>query len=162
MKQQLFSAYGAARVLEVDRETITRAVRGLQPDGHERGQPRWRLARIAEVLNAKRGKGSADDVSHDLQVRFDDLEVRFDAVQSAPTLEGRRKLARPFFRLLAEVEDAMRADGKRGGEDPRLTGLRCAEHTRLYVATLRRVLGWSFDEVWAAFMKADTRMREDV
>ena len=25
----------------------------------------------------------------------------------------------------------MRADGKRSGEDPRLTGLRCAEHTRL-------------------------------
>jgi hypothetical protein len=161
MKQRLFSAYGAARVLEVDRET-TRAVRGLAPDSHERGQPRWRLARIVEVLNAKRGRCADPEVGHDLQVKFDDLETRYDAIQNAPTLAERRKLARSFFRFLAEVESAMRADGKRSGEDPRLTGLRCAEHTRLHVATLRHALGWNFDEAWREFMKADPGVREDV
>jgi hypothetical protein len=129
---------------------------------HERGQPRWRLARIVEVCNAKRSRSSADDISHDLQAKFDELEAQHDAIQNAPTLAERRKLARSFFRFLAEVESAMRADGKRSGEDPRLTGLRCAEHTRLYVATLRHALGWNFDEAWREFMQADPRMREDV
>jgi len=163
MKHQLYSAYGAARALERDRQTIERVTRDLVPDAHQKGQPRWRLARIVEALNAKAARAKPDpDISHDLQAKFDELEAQHDAIQNAPTLEDRRSLARSFFRFLAEVESAMRADGKRGGEDPRLTGLRCAEHTRLYVATLRHALGWNFDEAWREFMKADPRMREDV
>jgi hypothetical protein len=162
MKHQLYSVYGAARALERDRQTIERVVRDLVPDAHEKGQPRWRLARIVEVLNAKRSKGNADDVSHDLQAKFDDLETRYDTVRNAPTLRERRKLAPPFFRFLVEVEDAMRADAKRSGEDARIIGLRVSEHTRVYVATLRQALGWNFDETWDEFMKADPRRSHDV
>jgi hypothetical protein len=156
---QLVSAYAASRLLERDRQTIERATRGLEPDGFEKGKPRWRLARIVDALNARGGRsnGSAGAVNYTLERRFDQLEERYEAVQAAPTLGERRHLAAGFFVFLAETEDAMRADARQSGEDPRLTQLRCAEHTRVYLATLRHALGWNFDEVFAEFMNADRR-----
>jgi len=89
--------------------------------------------------------------------------ARYDAVRTAPTLEKRRKLARAsFFPFLATVESAMYADAKRAPrEDPVITGLRVAEHTRLNVWTLRDALGWNRDEAWTEFLKADPRGRDD-
>ena len=164
MSGQLVSAYAASRLLERDRQTIERAVRGLEPDGYQAGKPRWRLARIVDALNARaaRNNGTTASVNHDLERKFADLEARYDAVQTAPTLEQRRKLARAFFSFLAQVEDAMYADAARSGEDRRMTSLRVAEHTRLHVATLRHALGWNFDEAWAEFMKADPRVSDDI
>jgi hypothetical protein len=160
---QLVSAYAASRLLERDRQTIERAVRGLTPDTFQNGKPRWRLARIVDALNARGGRNyrPSDAVNHDLERRFAELEQRYDAVRTAPTLEERRRLARAFFAFLAETEDAMYADARRSGEDPRLTSLRVAEHTRLHVATLRHALGWNFDEAWAEFMKADHRVYDE-
>lgn len=149
---KLFSAYGAARALEVDRETITRAVRGLEPDGHERGQPRYRLARIVEVLSARKGRSSAPDDA--LQARFDQLDALDARVGTADTLDQRRKLARALFAKLVDVERAMRADGLRSGEDARLTGTRADEHTRVFLATLREPCGWSFEEMFDEFNSA--------
>jgi hypothetical protein len=60
---------------------------------------------------------------------------------------------------VADMEGAMLADAKRGGEDPRTTELRIAEHTRINVLTLREALGWNSDEVWQEFLKAD-RVRD--
>jgi hypothetical protein len=53
----------------------------------------------------------------------------------------------------------MYADAGRSGEDPRVTHLRVAEHTRQNV--LRDVLGWNSDETWAEFLKVDLRVRDD-
>src|ERR1700688_176974 len=100
--KQLFSAYGAARVLEVDRETITRATRGLAPDGFERGQPRWRLSRIVEVLNARQAtKSGNSQVDGALLSYFDRLDALDARVRAAPTLEARRTLGPELFPVLA-------------------------------------------------------------
>ena len=46
------------------------------------------------------------------------------------------------------------SDGRRTGEDARLTGLRCDEHVRVFLATLREVCGWGFEEVFEAYSRA--------
>jgi hypothetical protein len=143
---QLFSAYGAARVLERDRQTIERAVRGLAPDAYERGKPRWRLARIVEALSPRnsRASPSADQAVQD---RFDQLDALDARVRSAPTLDERRTLVRELFVVLRDTERAMRDDARRSGEDARLTGLRCEEHVRVFLATLREPCGWDFERI---------------
>jgi hypothetical protein len=144
--KQLFSAYGAARVLEVDRETV----RGLAPDGCERKQPRWRLARIVEALSQRTGRASpsTDQALQDRFARLDALDAR---VRAASTLEQRQKLARELFVMLQDVDRAMRDDARRSGEDARLTGLRCEEHVRAMLATLRGPCGWNFEEMLGKF-----------
>ena len=164
MSGQLVSAYAASRLLERDRQTIERAVRGLTPDTFQKGKPRWRLARIVERLNerAAHNARSSAAVNYDLERRFAELEQRYDAMRAAPTLDERRALARTsFFPFLAEVESEMYSDARRSGEDPRVTALRVAEHTRLNVFTLRDVLGWTHEQAWAEFMKADPRVCGD-
>jgi hypothetical protein len=151
--KQLFSAYGAARVLEVDRETITRAVRGLAPDGFERQQPRWRLARIVEALSQRNGRASLS-ADQALQDRFDQVDALDARVRAAPTLEQRRELVRELFVVLRDTDRAMRDDARRSGEDARLTGLRCEEHTRVFLATLREPCGWTFEKMLAAYNAA--------
>jgi hypothetical protein len=161
MSGQLVSAYAASRLLERDRQTIERAVRGLTPDAYQNGKPRWRLARIVDALNARAGR-NRNAVDHDLEKQFAELEQCYDAVRAAPTLDERRALARTsLFPFLAQTESAMYADAKQSGEDPRLTSLRVAEHTRLNVWTLRDVLGWNRDEAWSEFMSADPRAHDD-
>jgi hypothetical protein len=156
---KLFSAYGAAQALEKDRQTIERAVLDLTPDGYEGKSPRWRLARIVDRL--ARNNGADVTASHDLQRKFAELEAQYNGIQNAPTLAERRKRARAFFPFLAEVESAMYADAKRHGEDPRMTHLRVAEHTRLNLFTLRQALGWTSDKIFAEFLKADPRVHDD-
>jgi hypothetical protein len=48
-KAMLVSENKAAELLERDRQTVKRALRGVAPDGHERGSPRFK---IATVMNA--------------------------------------------------------------------------------------------------------------
>jgi hypothetical protein len=148
--KQLYSAYRAARELELDRETITRATRGLAPDGFERGKPRWRLARIVEALTRRSG-GSPPSVDPALQAQFDRLDALDARLRAAPTLEQRRKLAHELFVMLQDVDRAMRDDARRSGEDARLTGLRCQEHVRTMLATLRGPCGWNFEEMLGEF-----------
>jgi hypothetical protein len=157
----LFSINKAASLLERDRATLVRALRRVKPDGTERGQPRYTMRAIVAAL-AEHGAGNnGATINHDLERKFAELEAMYDGVQSGPTLAERRKRARAFFAFLAEVESLMYIDAKRCGEDPRMTALRVAEHTRVNVVTLRHALGWNSDEVFAEFNKADPRLHDD-
>jgi hypothetical protein len=55
MTTRLFSVNATSETLEVDRRTITKALRRVKPDGEERGQDRWRLATILKALDALPG-----------------------------------------------------------------------------------------------------------
>lgn len=60
-KDQLLSAFGAATLLEKDRQTIVRALRDVAPDGHERGgEPRWKLSTILKALETPRAGKSQE------------------------------------------------------------------------------------------------------
>jgi hypothetical protein len=154
--KQLISAYGAARLLERDRQTIERAVRGLAPDAIERGQPRWRLARIVEALNERAARNNGERPQHDpgLQARFDHLDALDAQVRAAPTLQKRRQMAREFFPVLADTDRAMRDDARRSSENPELTGHRCDRHLQTLLWTLREPCGWTFEEMLAEYNSA--------
>jgi hypothetical protein len=154
--KQLISAYGASRLLERDRQTIERAVRGLAPDAIERGQPRWRLARIVEALTARVARNNGDRPQHDpaLQARFDQLDELDARVRAAPTLQKRRQMARELFPVLADTDLAMRDDGRRSGEHPELTGHRCDRHLQTVLWTLREPCDWTFEEILAEYNSA--------
>ena len=153
----LFSVNKAADLLERDRQTLVRALRHVEPDGTERGRPRYSMPTILAALDAHQGRvRGAGVVSHDLERRFAELDRRYDAVRAAPTVDERRELARvSLFPFVAAVESAMYADARRSGESPRSASLRIAEHTRLNVLTLREALGWNTNEVWAEFLRSD-------
>ena len=58
-EQKLFSINGAADLLERDRATISRAVRAVPADGHDKaGHPKWRMASIVQALNQSGGGAS--------------------------------------------------------------------------------------------------------
>lgn len=162
--KNLFSINKAADLLERDRQTLVRALRHIEPDGIERGQQRYTMRTITDALAAHEGRaktGTDDDgISRDLRAKFDELDRQYRAVQNGATLVERRKLVREFFSGLAGVEAAMYSAAKRDREDHRAASLRIAEHTRLQVLTLRDALGWTCDEVWVEFMKADHRGRD--
>jgi hypothetical protein len=59
MTTPLFSINAAAETLEVDRRTVTKALRRTKPDGKERGQDRWRLKTILTALDQLPGSTGA-------------------------------------------------------------------------------------------------------
>ena len=139
--KQLVSAYGASRLLERDRQTIERAVRGLAPDGYEGKSPRWQLARIVEALNARHAsKSNKSEIDTALQRQLDRLDELDARLRSAPTVQQRRELARELFPILAGVDRLMREDAKRSGEPAELTGYRCAAHAQHGARDPARVL----------------------
>jgi hypothetical protein len=54
-----FSINAAAEVLERDRRTITKALRHMEPDSKQKGQPRWRLRTILDALDELPGSSNA-------------------------------------------------------------------------------------------------------
>jgi hypothetical protein len=107
-------------------------------------------ARVVEALSDRRGgrTSASDRALEDRFARFDALDAK---VRAAKTLDGRRSLARELFALLADVDRMMRDDARRSGEDARLTGLRCDEHLRVFLATLREVCGWNFEQMMSEY-----------
>src|SRR6476619_7419743 len=73
---KLISAFGAADMLELDRQTVRRALRQVSPDGYEKNQPRWRMKTIIAAVDRHLGRnrvGSAPDQTA-LQVLFDQFD----------------------------------------------------------------------------------------
>jgi hypothetical protein len=56
-KDELLSVNKAADLLEKDRQTIVRALRGVEPDGIEMKQARYKLSTIMKALEAPRPSG---------------------------------------------------------------------------------------------------------
>jgi hypothetical protein len=157
MKHQLYSAYGAARALERDRQTIERAVRGLAPDGFERDQPRWRLARIVAALARNKGE---PPVNAQLAALFDQLDSVDAEMRNIASLERRRRIAREqLLPLLGRVDAAMRADSKANGEPEMMTELRCDKHLQLFLIGLgkeaTRGCDWPLEEAYREFYGND-------
>jgi hypothetical protein len=163
---KLFSAFGAAQALEKDRQTIERAVRGLAPDGFERGQPRWRLSRIIEVLNSRYGKGEKAPMNAVLRDLFDRRDDADAAMRVVGALEDRRRFARDkLIPLLRQVDAAMRADGKAGGEPEIATALRVDRHTQLFLAGLGSATtqgcDWPLEHAYREFNGSPNRAMDE-
>src|SRR5712664_1497446 len=58
---QLFSINAASLALERDRRTLVRAMAGVEPDGHQNKQPRWKLSSIVFALTGHEARIAAQN-----------------------------------------------------------------------------------------------------
>jgi hypothetical protein len=119
----LFSVNKAADLLERDRATLVRALRHIKPDGHERGQARYRLRTITDALAAHeaRNNGSSHselgrrrsrlgEIADELEQTHEELDARRAQIKKLPTLVSKQPIARTamkvFERLSALYDEA--------------------------------------------------------
>src|SRR5947208_842227 len=136
---KLFSAFGAADLLEKDRQTVRRALRHVAPHGFEGKNPRWRLPTIIAALDAHlgRNKGGLPPMNARLADLFRKLDDADAAMRKIASLEGRRRVVRErLLPLMRQVDAAMRLDGRASGEPEMMTELRCDKHLQLFLIGL--------------------------
>jgi len=149
---KLFSAFGAADLLERDRQTVRRALRHVPPDGYERKQPRWRLKTIIDAVDAHLGRNTTATApaGSTLQVQFDQFDGGCRNLDMMPDLKARRSEAHRLIALLVELDRAMRADARARREDELRASLRCDQHFRLAMRNFEQPCGWTQEQCWAA------------
>jgi hypothetical protein len=146
---KLFSAFAASTLLERDRQTITRALRSTPPDGKERGAPRWKMSTIVDALEAHgRANGNGTNAGADpgLAAAYAEFDVKFAAMEAAPTLERRRKLARKLGPLVSSIDHQLRAHGRAIGVGDELADYRAQEIWRLTLLGFEKPCLWSRSE----------------
>jgi hypothetical protein len=115
-----FSINAAAELLERDRRTIARALRGV-PAEHKDGQghERWRLPAILDALSASgRGAGANTAVIDEILSASEAVESLLQRLRAADSTETARKLLREEGHHIGALDSAL---GKG------LTGLRPAQ-----------------------------------
>jgi hypothetical protein len=135
--------------LEVDRSTLVRALRDIEPDaGSETSRPTYKILTAVNALAAQRAKNPRADGRQQFNMGTGDANWRdpllmqlFEQQDQAeanmaaqPTLEGRRKAAVAMVPLLGRVYAAIRERGRLNGLDPDATDYR-SDH--LYLVGLR-------------------------
>ncbi|MGY3496756.1 hypothetical protein [Bradyrhizobium sp. USDA 4502] len=149
---KLMSAFGAADALELDRQTVRRALRHVRPDGHENKQPRWRLKTIIDAVDRYFGRNSAavaPTATTALDALFEAFDTGCKRLDGLPNLEVRRREARRLMAALVELDAAMRADARARREDELRASLRCDEHFRIAMRNFEKPCEWTLDECWS-------------
>lgn len=149
---KLISAFGAADMLELDRQTVRRALRHVRPDGHEKKQPRWRLKTIIGAVDRHLGRNNSavgPTASGALSDLFEAFDTGCQALDSLSDLEARRREALRLMAVLVKLDAVMRADARAHREDELRASLRCDEHFRLAMRNFERPCGWTQAQCWA-------------
>jgi hypothetical protein len=137
--------------LEVDRSTLVRALRDIEPDaGSETSRPTYKILTAVNALAVQRAKNPRADGRQNFNVGtengdanwLDPLLLQLFAQQdqaeefmaSQPTLAGRRKAALAMVPLLGSIYTAIRERGRANGHDPDLCDYRADQ---LYLVGLR-------------------------
>ena len=147
---KLFSAFGAADLLERDRQTVRRALRHMPPDGYEHKQPRWRLKTIIDAVDAhlERNTTATPRAGSTLQVMFDQFDGGCRNLDLLPNLKARRREAHRLIALLVELDKAMRADARARREDELRASLRCDQHFRVAMRNFEKPCDWTQAQCW--------------
>jgi hypothetical protein len=157
--------------LEIDRQTLIRALRNTEPDaGGETNRPTYKFSTAVRALDnhrlstgrvdARRARnGNGTNGTHapeqDFQdplmlIVFADWDEAEARMRSLETLEERRAAAIKMAPLLFRMDSTTRERAVINGQDPDLAKLR---GDKLYLLALRgfeRPCAWSLDEVWDA------------
>ncbi|MGX9431189.1 MULTISPECIES: hypothetical protein [Bradyrhizobium] len=152
---KLISAFGAADMLEVDRQTVRRALRHVAPDGYEKKQPRWRMKTIIEAVDRHLGRnsGAVAPAQSAMEALFERFDIGCKGLDGLPDLEARRREARQLMAVLVELDTAMRADARARREDELRAALRCDQHFRLAMRNFEKPCEWTLDECWSILAK---------
>jgi hypothetical protein len=146
-----FSLNAIAVLLERDRATIVRALRGTPADATERGQPRWRMATAVAALERHNHANNEDDTDPALTAAYAELDAAIAAMEVEPSLERRRSTAITIVKpLLATTDRMLRAASKAAGQDTELVSLRADHLGFVMLRAFERPCEWSREEVLKA------------
>jgi hypothetical protein len=136
-----FTINAAADLLERDRRTVARSLRGIPPDHRDaQGRERWRLPTIVGALAASgRGDSGNDAVIDEIVRAGEAVEDLLQQLRTAGNIEAARKLMRKddLGRRIGALDRAL----ERG-----LAGLRPAE-ARLLDIVRNQIVGSAIGEV---------------
>ena len=148
---KVFSINALAELLEKDRQTIVRALRGTPADATEKRQPRWRMATAVAALErhnrASKGNSGGDGQDPLLKSLFEKFDKEYNSMRALKTLDARRKASLALGPLIGEIDTVMRAHGRDMGAGDELSDLRADKLFLLCMRGFERPCQWSFDEV---------------
>ncbi|MDI3565403.1 hypothetical protein [Bradyrhizobium sp. Arg816] len=145
---KLISAFGAADLLEVDRQTVRRALRHVAADAYVKQQPRWRVKTVIEAVDRHLGRNSVPRAADQgrLDAAFNEFDEGCAALGSIADLKARRQEGRRLIGLLVELDGDMRSDARASREDDLRASLRCDQHLRVAMRRFERPCEWTHDE----------------
>jgi hypothetical protein len=160
--KNFFSINKAADLLERDRATLVRALRHIKPDGHERGQARYRLRTITDALAAHeaRNNGSSHgepdrlrsrlgEIADELEQTHKELDAKRELIKAQPTLDAKQPHSRAAMKVLERLRDLYdEADEIMLKLDP----------TTLLPFVSRPIVGTEFREILAAIWGRDMKI----
>lgn len=110
MKKRLFSINAAADLLERDRQTLVRALRHVQPDGTERGQPRYSMRTITDALDRSGSHGGQDrlrsrlgEIADELEATHKELDAKRAIIKRQPTLGEKQPHSRAAMQVFEHL-----------------------------------------------------------
>ncbi|MFK4525726.1 hypothetical protein ABIF90_003707 [Bradyrhizobium japonicum] len=147
---KLISAFGAADMMELDRQTVRRALRHVPPDAYEKKQPRWRLRSVIDAVDRHLGRNSVPRAADQsgLDTAFNEFDDGCAALLLITDLRTRRQDARRLMVLLIELDGAMRSEARASREDDVRASLRCDQHFRVAMRCFEGPCEWTQDECW--------------
>ena len=106
-----FSVNAAAELLERDRRTVAKALRGVPPDHKdEQGHERWRLPVIIDALSASHGGGaSAAAAIDEIMSAAEAVDRLLEQLRAAPDVEAARVILRAEGHRIGGLDRALSA-----------------------------------------------------
>ena len=150
---QMFSVNAASLLLERDRRTVTKALLGVKPDATVKGQGRWSMRSIVDALAAQErpaassDAGTGNSIAPGLAADYAAFDLKFAAMEAAPTLEKRRALAVKLGPLVIGIDRQLRATGRANGVGDELADYRAQHIFRLTVIGFQQPCVWSYAKV---------------
>jgi hypothetical protein len=168
--QSHLSVNAASELLERARRTVSRALRGVPPDSHERGQPRWRLPTIIKALQSsgapmiqpRPASGGDDDrLERECVAAFAKFDAAVAVMAKLSTLAQRRARAIELGELANDCIVKMRARDEATDLHPQHVDLRGQEVLRLMMWGLCGPCQWTKEEVWKHIVSRNEDLTEE-
>jgi hypothetical protein len=117
---EAYSINALSEMLERDRRTITRALREVEPDGHDaQGTPRWKIATAVRALSDRGASDSPNAAISEIERAAADVEDLLEQLRAADGVEAVRKLLRTGLgKAIGALDRALEAgqQGRRPAE----------------------------------------------
>jgi hypothetical protein len=149
---ETFTLNRLSEMLEVDRSTMVRALKNVEPDAEKtKGRPTYKISTGAQALERHRANSGTGTPGNGVSApppEFDVFDRAFKAMEALPTLAKRRAAAIKLIPVIDNMMKAMRQHAAANREDPYVTGMRADDIYRLTLVGFRIPCEWNHDEVW--------------
>jgi hypothetical protein len=159
---QTHSINSLAEQFEIDRGTMTRALKNVAADAEKNGRLSFKISTASKALEAhrrsigrlpmrqKNSVAASNDIDPRLQRHYDAFDSADASMRRLPTLEARRQAAIDMGPLIAKMDLTQRQISLGEGNDDEITNLRADKLFLLYLRGFETPCAWSMSEVWAA------------